>query len=246
MPRPETCSICGEEVRWGWRPGLTSPQGPGSGFWMHREDVDHTPILGRIMTPEDIAEQERQLDLPRERHIYCDPPFPLIYRIETYTVRELELAKHRKDKRFQAMEAAKAVLHPDEDDDDEEEGHELEPIEIHSTPMPTQGALQVGGREIPVPGGVRIFINLLDKIEGWEVERLTYARGPYLSAKGKSLGVSDSVVLRLRGPLVDGRHLWAVASWRDGKSQFAYAIHKTTDRVGARALATWMKEAPRG
>jgi hypothetical protein len=95
-----------------------------------------------------------------------------------------------------------------------------------------------------VPGGARIFINLAAKV-GWAITRLTYARGPYLGAKGKSLGVSDSVVLHLRGPVVDGAPLQAVGSWRDGKSDFAYQVHRSTrTRVGARALTEWMKENP--
>jgi hypothetical protein len=58
------CAVCGEEVRWGWRPGPTSPT-PPAGFMMHREEKDHQPILGQRLTAEMVADIERQLDEPR-------------------------------------------------------------------------------------------------------------------------------------------------------------------------------------
>lgn len=48
MPRPQTCSRCGEEVRYGTREGVTG--------WLHRGEVDHLPIFGQIFTPEMAAE----------------------------------------------------------------------------------------------------------------------------------------------------------------------------------------------
>lgn len=236
MAASETCSVCGEEVRWGWRHGREA-------YW-HRSDVDHAPIFGQQVTPEMFAEIERQMDLPREREIPCDPPFPLIYRIETYTAREYDEERFMRNKKYREAREAQA------DPDDEEEGHELEPIEVYSTPMPHKGSLLVetpyGTREVKVPGGVRTILNLAAK-QGWEVTRLTYSRGPYVGASGKSLGVSDLIVLHVRGPVVDGDRLTGVASWRDGKSDSVWLVEKKTlTKIGAKALIARMKEAPSG
>lgn len=214
---------------------------------MHRDpDADHHVSLGYIQTDEDRAEIERQYDLPRERFVKHDPEgFPLLFEIDVYTTREHDLARYEKDKKYKQAQAAEAALN-----DEEEEGHEPEPIEVYATPMPLKGALRVetphGFREVPVPGGVRTIINRATEL-GWEIQRLTYARGPYLGANGKSLGVSDTVVLRVRGPVVDGHHVYGLGSWRDGKSDWAWAVqNKTISSVGARALVAWMKEHPNG
>lgn len=133
----------------------------------------------------------------------------------------------------------------------EETSHELEPIEVRSVPMPHKGRMFVGCSDgsvavATVPGGTRTLLNLAAK-QGWEVLRLTYSRGPYLGALGGSLGVSDSVLCILGGPVVDGGRLWAVASWRDGEADWAMQITKGhSTLVGMKALTTWIKEAPRG
>lgn len=220
----EHCSTCGEEVRYGVR-GNSPPR------WLHREEKDHKPTFGRLFTEADKAEVERQIHLTR----YLEDGTP-------YTTAEFDRKRMSKKKR-DALDAEEA--------DPEEEGHdELEPIEVHRTDMPHKGVLSVetptGPREVPVPGGVRTIINLAEKI-GWEVTRLTYARGPYLGASGKSLGVSDSVVLHVRGVTLDGRQLHGVGSWRDGKSDTAYQIeNKTITKTGANDLKAWMKENPSG
>ena len=56
---PTVCSRCGEEIRIGWRDGQRG--------WWHREPVDHFAALGHIITREEKAEAERQMDLVRER-----------------------------------------------------------------------------------------------------------------------------------------------------------------------------------
>jgi len=53
----QTCSRCGEEVRYGTRRLTTG--------WLHRGNPDHAAILGHIMTPEEAAEIERQQHLIR-------------------------------------------------------------------------------------------------------------------------------------------------------------------------------------
>lgn len=58
---------------------------------------------------------------------------------------------------------------------------------------------------------------------GWELVNLHHARGPYVGSKGELLSVSDTHVLRARGPVeLDGSRKIAVASWRDGKFDFAF------------------------
>lgn len=236
MASSETCSLCGQEVRWGWREDREA-------YW-HRDAADHQPVFGRIFTAEDKAEVERQLDLVRERHVPTETGFPLLFEVETYTAREYEEQRYMRNKKYRERQEAER----DETEEDEEAGSDLlEPVEVQSTDMPHKGVLEVGGREVPVPGGVRTVLNLAAK-QGWAVEKLTYSRGPYLGANGKSLGVSDCVVLRLRGPVVDGAQLRAVASWRDGKADRAWRLDgRTTPRLeNMTALKTLIKEAPCG
>jgi hypothetical protein len=237
----ETCSTCGQEVRWGWRDGHDG-QGVRQGYW-HRELVDHMPKFGKVGY--DKAEVERQRHLPRVRTVTRKIDGELVEVEETYTTAELELKAMNKAARDRAADAAL-----DEDEEAEPE-NPLEPVEVRSFDMPLKGDFEAprvdgGVQRSTVPGGCRTLLNLAEKL-GWEVVRLTYARGPYLGSKGGSLGVSDSVRLILRGPVVDGDPVYAVASWRDAKSQWAWKIvNRTIDSVGARALAAWMKEVPRG
>lgn len=225
MAFSETCSRCGEEVRRGWRHER-------EGYW-HREDVDHEPVFGHIMTPEDWAEIERQRHLVR----YDDDGNP-------YTTAEYEARKIKN-------KAARAEALAELAGDDEEEVPLLEPVEVHTINLPHKGRVFVGCPDgtvavAAVPGGARTMLNLAKK-QGWTVERLTYARGPYLGANGSSLGVSDSVVLLLRGPIVDESPILGIASWRDGKSDWAYRVENgNATRVGAKALIARMKEAPCG
>lgn len=228
--KSETCSRCGQEVRRGYRDGRLA--------WWHREAVDHEPVFGNASY--DKAEVERQRHLPRERYVKVNPEgFPLLFEIETYTAAEVELKAMSKAARDRAAE----------EDEDAEPEHPLEPIEVRCTPLNLKGetvVTDVDGRErvTVTPGGARTLINLATKL-GWDVVRLTYARGPYIGAKGGSLGVSDSVVLVVRGPVLDGSNVYGVASWRDGKSQWAWrVVDRKIDAVGARALSAWMKEVP--
>lgn len=84
---------------------------------------------------------------------------------------------------------------------------------------------------------------------GWELVNITHARGPYRGSKGEVLSVSDTHVLRARGPVrLDGTRRVAVGSWRDLAFDFAYTgIIKdgnVTDlrKVGSDDMKTWMKE----
>lgn len=212
---------------------------------MHKWPADHKPVFGRIFATDGIEKVARQKSLPRERFVKMNPDgFPLLFEIETYTVAGLERAA------LASTEKGRERL---ELEDDGIEEHDLEPIEVRCTPLNLKGptvVYAVDGRErtTQIPGGARTFVNLAAKLD-WEVVRMTYSRGPYLGARGGSLGVSDLVTMIVRGPKVDGaiEPVYGVASWRDAKSQWAWRVeNRTPEAVGARALAAWMKEVPRG
>lgn len=117
---------------------------------------------------------------------------------------------------------------------DIDEVHEIE------IPEPEVRATPVGPKDEHVPGGVRTITNLLAKT-GWNLVSLTYARGPYLSAKGTVLSISDSILLKAR---VDDATRFVVASWRDGGYDFGYAIAgKAPRRVNATELKDFIREA---
>ena len=117
----------------------------------------------------------------------------------------------------------------------------LEPVEVRMTPISEKGVTIVEGREIEPPGGVRVFANLAPKV-GWTIRRLTYSRGPYLSSTGKSLGVSDCILMILAGPPLDGVTRWVVGWWRDGKSTSVWTIEDGVVTIaGAKAAKEWMK-----
>jgi hypothetical protein len=242
--KPLTCARCGQEVRHGTRNGH-------SVMWLHREDADHHAVLGRPYSREDVAAWEAELDRPRTRVVvrrkkinatkdlaahhaeWCE--------IEEYTTRAVDLEKYRKSEKFREAE--------ERDVDELEEEGALEPIEVYSTPCPTKGVLTVetpsGPRPVAVPGGARTVI-LAAEQAGWEILKFTYARGPYLGAKGGSLGVADTHRLLLRGPSVDGEPRLAVAWWRNAKSDAVWRIENNTmTPIGAKALISWMKESPR-
>lgn len=221
-----TCSRCGQEVRLGWRNGVKD--------WLHREDADHHAILGHMLLQSAVDEWERR----RHEVQYTEDGKP-------YTLVEWERKRMSKKKRD---ELSAAEL--DESDDEEEGSDVFEPIEVHRIDLPRSGRLLVGCPDgtvavAAVPGGARIIINLAKK-QGWDVTRLTYSRGPYMGAGGKSLGISDRVVLHVRGPVVDGNRLWGIASWRDGKSDSVWMVDETNQlrHSAAKQLTAWMKETP--
>lgn len=117
----------------------------------------------------------------------------------------------------------------------------LPPVEVACHPVEPRDPL--------VPGGVRTITNLLSK-QGWELRRLTHARGPYVGSKGKVLSISDTIVLGAREPEtlgLDRPVRVAVASWRDGKFDFAYrggilgGRLISTESANAVGLKNWIK-----
>lgn len=190
--KSETCSRCGEEIRFGTRGNTTG--------WLHRGTVDHAAILGRIMTADDVADVERQMDLPRTRMVVKDG----IEVEETYTAREFDLARYRKSKKYREAE-----------DEPDEPADLLPPVEIECHPLTPA--------DLPPRSGCRQVVNLVNKTEGWELISLNHSRGPYIGTGGKVLSISDRVLLKARGLVrFDGYVSIAVASWRDGKFDSAY------------------------
>lgn len=235
--RSETCSRCGEELRYGKRGNLTG--------WLHRLDVDHAPILGTIRTVEMLAEDERQRQLPRTRMVTRSKgkgdKRVTWEEEETYTLADLELATYRKQKKFR--EAEERELEFDEDEDRET----TDDIEVEEYPEPEMRRTPVTADEFPPRSGIRQICNLVAKTDGWEIVRFTKARGPYIGAAGGVLSTSDSVVLGARGPVqVDGTRRVAVASWRDGSFDSAYTGvleggQITTTGVNSAGLKAWIK-----
>lgn len=235
MAASENCGRCGEEVRYGAR-GLILG-------YLHREDVDHAPIFGTPWTPEFEAQLEAQLDLPRERFVPTKTGWPLLFDIVPYTTREFDIARMKKA----AREAAAAEAEALEPDDDEEEGEEPGAIEVYSTPLPLREVIIVdtpnGPRHVSAPQGLRTIANAAINA-GWEIFEVTYSRGPYMGAKGLSLGTCDFTRLVVR-PL-DGSKRLGIGWWRDNKSTTAWRVEGgRIHRVGAKALKDWIKEEPR-
>lgn len=234
--RSETCSRCGEEVRYGKRGTLRG--------WLHREEVDHAPILGTIVTPEQIAENDRQQHLPRTRMVTKSKgkgDKKITWEEEeAYTTAELDLERYRKQKKFR--EAEERELEFDDDGDPET----TDDIEVEQYPEPEVRSTPVAVDEFPPRSGIRQVANLIPR-QGWEIVRFTKARGPYLGATGKVLSTSDSVVLGARGPVqLDGTRRVAVASWRDGGFDSAYIGtledgRLTTTGVNSAGLKAWIK-----
>lgn len=113
----------------------------------------------------------------------------------------------------------------------------MEPIEVPHTDLDLE--------DEAVPGGLRQVARLALK-HGWTLHRLSYARGPYVAATGKSLGLSDSHVLVVRGR-VDGTPALGVASYRDGSADWAWRVTgKYAHRCSVTDLKKWIKEHPHG
>lgn len=132
------------------------------------------------------------------------------------------------------------------------------PVDDAPEPLPE---VEIWGHSVEpqddiVPGGVRTIVNLLAR-ERWQLRRLTHARGPYVGAKDKLLSISDTIVLGAReadsrcerGGLDRGPRV-AVASWRDGKFDFAYVGvieggKVFTQPANNTEMKTWIKGSPK-
>lgn len=189
--------------------------------WWHREAVDHHAILGRAATTEDLAELERQYT--QVVRTYEDG--------STYTTAEHDIAR---DKDVDRRRRRQAELRG-------------EPLQTEVFVPPVETACHPVDVDSFAPrSGIRQVVNLVAR-SGWELRRLTHARGPYIGAGGEVLSISDSVVLGATGPdRLDGTTPVAVASWRDGKFDFAYTgIIKdgrlSTTKADATTMKGWIK-----
>lgn len=139
-----------------------------------------------------------------------------------------------------ARSKSKKAQEAEEDDADDGDwiGEEL--------PEPELRATDVQVDELAPRSGMRQIANLIGKTDGWELRRLTRARGPWMGARGQVLSISDSLVLAARSEEVDGVRRVAVASWRDGKFHSAYVGtskggRMTTEKANATDLKNWIK-----
>ncbi len=217
MPRPETCSVCGQEVRFGARQPSDNPS------WLHREPVDHQTILGQRFTP--AAQFSAEMEYLHREFIDADG--------KPYTAALYDI---RKDKDVERRKRRLAEYHGQDPDYVEP----LPPIEIHATPVepdtfaPRSGLRQVVNLVEKTPGWERYRLTHA---------RGPYlgANGESLGVSDTIvLGAREDVGL-------DGSRRFAVASWRDGKFDHAYiGVLKDgrldpLDRADATTMKNWIK-----
>lgn len=189
--------------------------------WLHRGNPGHAAILGHIQTPEEAAEIVRQ---DREVVRYDDDGKP-------YTTAEFDI---RRDDDTARRRRRLAELHGEPVD---------APVVI---PEPEVPCHPVTADDFAPRSGVRQIFNLVGK-QGWDLVSATGCRGPYLGADGSVLSISEASVIRARGPArIDGTVPFAVASWRDGKFDFAYVGVIRQGRLESRkvdssTMKNWIK-----
>lgn len=124
-------------------------------------------------------------------------------------------------------------------------GIKPEDVEKEPIPAPEVVAEPVEKTSPYLPGGAKQIWNLAVK-NGWTIVSATRSRGPRVHASlGTLLGISEFFLLKIR---LDEQDRAAVASWTDGKFEFAYnvVIHRDTKTLTAEAansdgLKTWIK-----
>lgn len=122
------------------------------------------------------------------------------------------------------------------------EEHVVEPL-----PPVEVWAHDVDPADFAPRSGIKQVINLIGKTDGWELVSVRHARGPYVGSKGELLSISDTHVVKARGPVgLDGDRRVAVASWRDGKFDFAFTGtiqggRLSPTKVDATTLKNWIK-----
>lgn len=114
----------------------------------------------------------------------------------------------------------------------------LPPVEVY--------AHDVDPADFAPRSGIRQVINLILK-QGWDLVSVKHARGPYVGSGGKALSISDTHVVKARGPAaLDGGVPVVVASWRDGKFDFSYigtiqGGRLIPTKVDATTMKNWIK-----
>lgn len=150
----------------------------------------------------------------------------------TMSYAESELFMRETAARRASIHAEKKGRKSEEEPEDTLDTDDLA-VEIWSTP--------VEPKDKRVPGGVRTITNLVNKTPGWEVKRLTYARGPWGS--GHHRKIVDTIVLGAQR--VDEPGIAVVTCHRDGKFEFGYAFAKHQgSKVNATELKTYIRENP--
>lgn len=187
------------------------------GYW-HRESVEHVPIFGRSVTRDEVDEIDRRY---REEIHFDDDGKP-------YTAAEYDILR---DKNLERRKHRLADFHG------------VDPDYVEPLPDPEVICHPVEPDSFAPRSGIRQVINLVLK-SGWELRRLTHARGPYLGADGSVLSISDSIVVGARGPALDGQIPYAVGSWRDGKFDYSFTgiLGGATTRVDNTTMKNWIKE----
>jgi len=104
----------------------------------------------------------------------------------------------------------------------EKETEPEEKDEWDTVPPPEIPVHPVDIDSFPPRSGIRQMFNVADRHPEWEVRSLTACRGPFVGSSGRVLSISDSVLMKMRGPMVDTGRQVAVAFWRDGKFNFAW------------------------
>jgi hypothetical protein len=197
---PQTCSRCGQEVRYGKRGGITG--------WLHREDVDHMPIFGGpLWTPELQARLEASL---------------------------AEMAAR-----------GKADKKKDSDPTNEDDGPDV----WDAIPEPEVRCTDVPITDLRPRSGILQMVNLINRTDGWTLKRITYARGPWVGARGQVLSISDHHKVSALGPVLDTGQRFVVASWRDMEFKTGY-VGVIRGRViypeprNSNDIKTFIKEPP--
>lgn len=178
MSASETCSRCGEEVRWGWRHGREA-------YW-HREDVDHHPIFGQSFTPEMAEEVRRQYeDVIR----YDDEGKP-------YTTQEFDILRDkdaaRRKRRLAELRGQDPDAPPPPPPEPEVWGH---PVEPDSFP-PRSGIRQVINLVEKTPGWERRRLtHARGPYLGMDGSVLSISDTVVLGARGPDLDVGTPVAV---------------------------------------------------
>jgi hypothetical protein len=148
-----------------------------------------------------------------------------------------------------------AILDEVRYDDDHPEGYTIrkryhvgvadDDVEPEPIPAPEVVAEPIEKTSPYLPGGAKQIWNLAEK-HGWTIVSATRSRGPRVHAShGTLLSISDFFLLKIR---LDSEDRAAVASWTDGKFEFAYnvRIDRTNkklypDSANSDGLKTWIK-----
>lgn len=212
MAASETCSVCHQEVRWGWRHGREA-------YW-HREDVDHLPIFGRRMSAADAAEVRRQ----REEVVRHDESG------QPYTVAEWEIMR---DKDTARRKTRLADLRGPEEESVQIPAPEVvcHPIDVEDLP-PRSGLRQVANLVLKQGWELRRLTASRGPYLGSKDQVLSVSDSVVLGARGPArLDGSVPVVV---GSWRDGAFDFALTGLISGG-------RCTTTRVNATEMKNWIK-----